>query len=295
MPCFRIACWSLLFTLLLTVRVGFSQTVTIAAAGDIACSSFDEVSADRCQMAATAGLVAGQHVDAVLALGDLQYPQGGSDDFATSYDKSWGRFKRITYPVPGNHEYYLYEAQGYYRYFGGQARPKHHGYYSFDLGAWHIIALNSNCFWVGGCSEDSEQIAWLRRDLKAHPSSCTLAFWHHPRFSSGAHGSDGAYQPFWSTLNKAGADLVLSAHDHLYERFAPQLGDGTLADEGMPQFVVGTGGKSFYERGERRPHSVALVQKRFGVLFLTLEPTAYRWLFRATNGEISDSGVGKCR
>lgn len=291
---FHGVCRTLFVTLLVPTGAVFGQTVTVAAAGDIACSPFDTVSAERCQMAATAELIASRHVDAVLALGDLQYPQGNSADFAASYEKSWGRFKEITYPVPGNHEYYLYQAQGYYRYFGGQARPKHHGYYSFDLGAWHVVALNSNCFWVGGCGEDSEQVAWLRRDLKAHPSRCTLAFWHHPRFSSGTHGSDDTYSAFWSTLNEAGADLVLSAHDHLYERFSPQLGDGTLSDEGIPQFVVGTGGKSFYEQGERRPNSLTLVQKRFGVLFLTLEPKAYRWSFRVTPGETIDAGVKQC-
>lgn len=280
---------------LLAFAAGFAQTVTVAAAGDIACGPNSEVGADHCQMAATADLVAGKGVAAVLALGDLQYPQGSYDDFLNAYDKSWGRFKAVTYPTPGNHEYYLYDAQGYYRYFGAAAHEPQHGYYSFDLGAWHVVALNSNCFWVGGCGADSDQVAWLRRDLEAHPSLCVLAFWHHPRFSSGPHGSDEAYQAFWDVLDAAGADVVLNGHDHLYERFAPKSADGAPDLEGIREFVVGTGGASTTGVEERQPNSEVVAEDTFGVLFLRLAPDGYSWSFESAAGAaFSDSGEGTC-
>lgn len=289
--------------LTLHLSLGHAQTVTVAAAGDVACSPTSAVEADRCQMAATADLIAEEDVTAVLALGDLQYPQGSSEDFANAYDKSWGRFKTIIYPVPGNHEYYLYDAQGYFRYFGEAAREAQNGYYSFDLGDWHLVALNSNCLSVGGCDADSAQVAWLKRDLEAHPSRCTLAYWHHPRFSSGTHGSDSSYEAFWEVLADAHVDIVLSAHDHLYERFSPQLADGTPDPQGIREFVVGTGGKSFYEVKKRQPNSEAVGIETFGVLFLNLAPTSYTWSFKpapfkAVPSEVervfTDRGTDEC-
>ncbi len=275
--------------------LGYAQPVTVAAAGDVACSPTSAVAADRCQMAATADLIARENVTAVLALGDLQYPQGNSDDFAKAYNESWGHFKRITYPVPGNHEYYLYDAQGYFRYFGEAARGAQ-GYYSFDLGDWHLIALNSNCLSVGGCDEASAQVAWLKRDLQAHPSRCTLAYWHHPRFSSGTHGSNSSYEVFWEVLADAHVDIVLSAHDHLYERFSPQSAEGAPDPEGIREFVVGTGGKSFYEVKKRQPNSEAVGVQTFGVLLLELAPTSYSWSFKAvTRGTFTDQGTDQCR
>lgn len=284
-----------LCVLLLACTTSHAQTVTVAAAGDIACGPTAEVDADHCQMAAAANLVAGRQVTAVLALGDLQYPQGSYDDFLNAYDKSWGRFKAITYPTPGNHEYYLYDAQGYYRYFGAAAHKAQQGYYSFDLGTWHIVALNSNCLWTGGCGADSEQVAWLRRDLRAHPNPCVLAFWHHPRFSSGPHGSDEAYQAFWEVLTDAGADVVLNGHDHLYERFAPQSANGTPDPEGVREFVVGTGGASTTGVDARQPNSEVVGENTFGVLFLTLAEDSYAWSFKSAAGTaFTDSGDGAC-
>ncbi len=285
-----------LVSVLLNFAPGYAETVRVAAAGDIACSSTDEVEADGCQMAATADLIASKDVSAVLALGDLQYPQGSYDDFASAYDKTWGRFKAITYPTPGNHEYYLYGAKGYFRYFGAAARDAQNGYYSFNLGAWHLIALNSNCLFVGGCDANSAQVAWLRRDLRAHPNRCTLAYWHHPRFSSGEHGSDDRYQAFWDALSSAGVDVVLNGHDHLYERFAPQLGDGTPHPRGVREFVVGTGGKSFYQVEARQPNSEVVGEHTFGVLFLKLAPGRYGWSFEPAAGQtFTDDGSSKCR
>ncbi len=285
----------LVLSMLLACTTGRAQTVTVAAAGDIACGPNSEVSADHCRMAATADLIAGKEIAAVLALGNLQYPQGSYDDFLNAYDKSWGRFKAVTYPTPGNHEYYLYDAQGYYRYFGAAAHKAQQGYYSFDLGAWHIVALNSNCLWAGGCGADSAQVAWLRRDLQAHLAACVLAFWHHPRFSSGPHGSDDAYQGFWDVLAAAGADVVLNGHDHLYERFAPQSADGTPDPKGVREFVVGTGGASTARVEDRQPNSEVVGENTFGVLFLTLAADGYAWSFKsAADAAFTDSGEGTC-
>lgn len=272
-----------------------AQTVTVAAAGDIACSQISDIDAEHCQMAATADLIAGRGVSAVLALGDLQYPQGSYSDFLNAYDQSWGRFKEITHPTPGNHEYYLYDAQGYYRYFGAKAHEARDSYYSFDLGAWHIVALNSNCFFVGGCDADSAQVAWLQRDLRAHPRECVLAYWHHPRFSSGRHGSDSTFQAFWNTLGSGGVDVVLNGHDHLYERFAPQLADGTPDSKGIREFVVGTGGASFYKTTSRQPNSEVVGENTFGVLLLTLAADGYTWSFESASGTaFTDAGSDTC-
>ncbi len=162
----------------------------------------------------------------MLILGDIQYEDGAYSKFLASYDPSWGRVKSITKPVPGNHEYRDRRAPRATT--GTSARRPAipaKGYYSFDLGGWHLVALNSNCSAVGGCGTGSPQEQWLRADLAAHPATCTLAFWHHPRFSSGLHGSDSTYTAFWQALYDANADVVLVGHDHDYERFAPQDGE----------------------------------------------------------------------
>ena len=200
--------------------------VRIAAAGDIACDPGSEFFAEgrgtgsTCRQLATSNTLVRGHYASVLTLGDTQYEDGAYEKFVASYDPSWGRVKSITKPAPGNHEYESSGATGYYGYFGRAAGDPRKGYYSFDVGRWHLIALNSNCSAVGGCGAGSPQEQWLRRDLAAHPAACTLAYWHHPRFSSGLHGSDSTYRAFWRALYDAGADVVLSGHDHDYERFA---------------------------------------------------------------------------
>jgi len=270
-------------------------TVTVAAAGDIACAADEPATPRSCQQAATAALIEAHRPDAVLAVGDLQYPKGSLEDFLTSYDRTWGAFKSITWPVPGNHEYYG-GGSGYFGYWGPRAGDPEKGYYSFDLGAWHILALNSECEAIGGCGADGPQIRWLRSDLAANPTRCALAYFHKPRFSSGPHGSNRAYEPLWRALQGGGVDVVLGGHDHDYERFALQDAQGLPdPDHGMRQFVVGTGGAPQYVVLWKRSNIEVLRARAFGALFLTLAPDSYSWTFRSIQGEaFSDSGATAC-
>jgi len=276
--------------------------VTIAAAGDIACDPGASAAArsrgfgDSCRDRATASLLGKGNYFAELVLGDEQYESGGLADFTAAYDSTWGRFKRTTYPVPGNHEYETSPAAGYFAYFGARAGVQSKGYYSFDVGGWHLVALNSNCGAIGGCSFSSSQGRWLRADLAAHPSACTLAYWHHPRFSSGPHRNDARLADFWRILYDGGADVVLAGHDHDYERFAPQT-PGAVGDpkRGIREFVVGTGGRSHYPFVTTRPNSQVRNSNTFGVLALTLRPNSYDWRFVPEPGKtFTDAGTAAC-
>jgi hypothetical protein len=196
--------------------------------------------------------------------------------------------------VPGNHEYETRDAAGYYAYFGPAAGPTR-SYYSFDVGAWHLIALNSNCSAVGGCSVGSPQVGGVRADLASHSALCVLAFWHHPRFSSGSYGTDTTYSAFWQALYDAEADVVLVGHDHDYERFAPQTPSGDLdLERGIREFVVGTGGKSQRPFSTILPNSQARNATTFGILELGLGASAYRWRYRPAVGSFTDSGATRC-
>ncbi|MFL5817812.1 MAG: metallophosphoesterase family protein [Conexibacter sp.] len=268
---------------------------TLVAAGDVACAPGEPRTRDACHQLDTAALIGRLDPDAVAVLGDLQYEAGSLADFRGSFDKTWGTFVDRMHPAVGNHEYGTPGAAGYFAYFGARAGRPDEGWYSYDLGRWHVVALNANCDIVG-CAAGSRQQRWLRADLAAHPRRCTLAYWHQPRFSSGLHGSDDAVAPLWRTLQRGGADVALSGHDHDYERFAPQTADGRLDREhGIVQFVVGTGGKSHYPillagRNSRAHASV------FGVLALTLGRGAYRWRFVAEPGAgFRDAGAARCR
>ncbi len=277
----------------------------VMAAGDIACDPRDphynngRGAAGHCQMYATSEAISSAHPDAVLALGDEQYEDGRLDAFRQSYDASWGRFRDSTHPVPGNHEDRV--RSGYYQYFGKVAGDPAKGYYSFDQGKWHIIALNSNCDEVG-CGAGSEQEKWLKQDLAAHAGQCTLAYWHIPRFSSGFHGDTAESHVFWIDLYAAGADIVLNGHDHDYERFAPQTPFGRRDDpKGIREFVVGTGGKnlrSFIRHAPWHSNSNSVVRQstEFGVLKLELYPTGYTWEFVSTEKppHFTDSGAATC-
>ncbi len=268
----------------------------VAAAGDIACEPTEAVSRDRCRQQATSELLT-PDLTAVLTLGDNQYENGTLDKYRRSYDPSWGRVKAITRPAPGNHEYSGRSAQGYFAYFGAAAGPPGRGWYSFDVGAWHLVSLNSNCAAAGGCAPGSPQHAWLVDDLAASRSRCTLAYWHHPRFSSGFHGENLATAPFWEALHGAGAEMVLNGHDHHYERFAPLAPDGTVDPQrGVRQFVVGTGGRSLYPAPFRLPGSEVRDTSTFGVLLLTLRPDGYEARFVPEAGKtFTDQVSGRCQ
>jgi hypothetical protein len=232
----------------------------------------------------------------VFTTGDNAYPDGTDENFADCYDPTWGRHKDRTRPSPGNHDYQISNAAGYFNYFGSAAGEIGKGYYSYDVGDWHIIALNSECSDIGGCEISSPQGQWLQADLAANPSTCTLAYWHKPRFSSGNHGGTTSVQPFWELLYDAEADVVLNGHDHTYERFAPQDPTG-IADpgRGIREFVVGTGGADLYSFGSPEPNSEVRENSAHGVLKLTLYPTRYQWEFIPIAGQtFTDSGSAAC-
>jgi len=234
----------------------------------------------------------------VFAVGDLAYPNGSDEDFAKCYQPTWGRFKDRTRPAPGNHEYHSDGASAYNRYFGAAAGDPERGYYSYDLGTWHILALNSECAHVGGCDAASPEGKWLKEDLAQHTAGCTLAYFHKPLFSSGgAHGNDPLMKPLWDALYHAGVDLVINGHDHNYERFAPQDPDGKADPKhGIREFVVGSGGKNSHRAvGPAEPNSEVRNGDTFGVLRLTLHARSYDWKFVPEAGKtFADSGTGAC-
>jgi acid phosphatase type 7 len=266
---------------------------TVAAAGDIACASTTPT-ATQCRQQATADLLS--DATAVLPLGDNQYDNGTLAEYQGSYALSWGRYFGKTFPVIGNHEYAVSaDATGYFDYFGSLAGPRPQGWYSYNLGAWHLIALNANCSKIGGCDSASPQYKWLQADLAANPTKCTLAYWHQPLFGTG--GGTSSVKPFWSLLYPAHADIVLNGHQHHYERFAPQTPSGTANAGGIREFVVGTGGKSHSGFGTTTPSATSQVRDSttFGVLKLTLHATSYDWRFVPEVGKtFTDSGSGSC-
>jgi hypothetical protein len=270
-----------------------SCAVRIAAAGDIACQPGQAVTGSQCRMEATSDLLFRRGLVAVVALGDNQYEDGALWRFWRSYAPTWGRVKKITHPVVGNHEYQTPGADGYFRYFGDAAGRR--GYYAVHLDEWQLIVLNSVCFAVGGCGTGSRQLRWLRTRLDQDASACTAAAWHHPRFSSGLHGNDSTFDGFWRALHADGAEMVLNGHDHHYERFAPQTPLRRMDREGgTREFVVGTGGRSLYPIRRVRPNSVVRRAGTFGVLVLTLHPDRYEWRFVGIGGRTLDSGSTPC-
>ena len=287
----------------------------IAAAGDIACDPADSKFnggagvSNGCRQLATSNLLVNSGLAAVLALGDNQYYCGSYSAFMGSYDLSWGRVKAITYPSVGNHEYLTHGgsspstgcdasntgAAGYYQYFGARAGNPSQGYYSFNVGAWHLISLNTQCSSAGGCGTSSPQGQWLAADLAAHPNQCTLAFFHIPLFSSGGRAASNA-NGFWQLLYAARADVILNGHDHIYERFAPQTPTGTLdAANGIREFIVGTGGANMTSLSTIVANSEVRNSSTFGVLDLTLRATGYDWNFVPEAGKtFTDAGSGTC-
>jgi hypothetical protein len=243
--------------------------ITVVAAGDIAANNGNQK--------ITADVVNLLHPDIVLTLGDNAYENGSLSDFNNYYKPSWGNFKSITAPAPGNHEYQTRDAAGYFNYFGDLAGPKGKGYYSFDLGTWHIISLNSERI-------NKEQTDWLAQDLKERKEKCILAYWHKPLFSSGEHGNDLSVKPFWDLLYSYGADLVLNGHDHDYERFAKQNPDGSKAEDGIREFVVGTGGSVERSFTHSVKNSEVTATSQYGVLELQLDNDSFDARFVPAKG-----------
>jgi acid phosphatase type 7 len=288
----------------------------IAAAGDIACDPLHKEfnggngTSVNCRQKYTSDLLVNGGYAAVLPLGDNQYYCGGYQAFMQSYDLSWGRVKDITHPVVGNHEYVKTadpigpstgcddanaNAAGYFNYFGAAAGDPGKGYYSYDIGDWHLIALNSNCGDVGDCSPTSPQGEWLLADLAAHSNMCTLAYWHIPFFSSGGRAENNS-RDLWQILYDHKVDVVLNGHDHIYERFLPQRPDGTVSlARGMRQFTVGTGGANHTPLETIAANSEVRNADTYGILKLTLHATSYDWEFVPEPGKtFTDSGTGYC-
>lgn len=280
----------------------------LGAAGDIACDPTSPYwsptgngkNPNNCREKQTSDILvslrqAGQ-LSAVADLGDDAYENGSYENFVTSYDPTWGRLKDITRPAVGNHEYLTKSAAGYYQYFAAAAGDPKKGYYSYDLGAWHIIVVNSNCSQVGGCSKGSPQETWLSSDLSQHAGQCTLAYWHHPLYSSGEHGNFTSMQTIWQDLYNYGTSIVLTGHSHDYERFAPQDANGKADPNGIREFVVGTGGKNHTGLYEQQPNSEVFNDKTYGILKLTLHSNSYDWQFMPEAGKtFTDSGTGTCQ
>jgi hypothetical protein len=283
----------------------------IAAAGDVACdpsnSSFNggNGSSSSCRMRYTSDLIVNGNYAGVIALGDNQYYCGGYSAYVQSYDLSWGRVKSITHPSVGNHEYLTSGgtgcdstntgAAGYFKYFGAAAGQQGQGYYSLDIGAWHLVALNSNCSSAGGCGTGSPQYNWLQADLAAHTTACTLAYWHIPLYSSGGRASSNM-RTLWQVLYDNNADLVLEGHDHTYERFAPQNATAGLdTARGLRSFIVGTGGANHTSFTTVAANSEVRDASTFGILAVTLHPTSYDWQFIPEAGKtFTDSGSTSC-
>ena len=266
-----------------------NERVVLVGAGDIADCR------DLSGAEATAKLL-DQIPGTVMAVGDLAYPDSTKENFQC-YDQTWGRQKARTRPAPGNHEFHSSAATPYFDYFGSAAGAPGDGFYSYGLGAWHIVVLNSECVDVGGCGAGSREEKWLRADLAAHPSYCTLAYWHKPLFSSGgAHGNDLEVTPLWQALYDAGADVVIGGHDHNYERFAPQNPQGEPdTARGIREFVVGTGGKNLRPFGPTKANSEVRNNEAFGVLKLTLRARGYDWQFISQAGKsFTDTGTADC-
>ncbi len=260
-----------------------SEAVTVLAVGDIGdCSSDGDE--------ATAALVAARSGLPILTLGDTVYPSGSAQDFAGCFAPSWGPFRDRMYPTPGNHEYLTSGASAYFDYFGDRAGTPGLGYYSFDVGSWHLVALNSERDVEAG----GRQLAWLRADLEANTQRCVLAYWHKPRFTAGQYRDLADGHEFWALLAGAGAEVVLNGHDHNYQRYRPMDARGEPSPGATREFVVGTGGRARYDL-QPDPRREAGTADAWGILELTLRPDGYDWRFLAAAGtNYEDSGSGGC-
>ncbi len=278
------------------------QPLKIVAVGDIACdptspkaNGLDPV---ECQDKKVRELVNSINPDKILILGDIAYDKGTTESFTNGFYKTWGDIKTKFLPAPGNHEYGTKNAAGYFNYFGSQAGEGLAGYYTTKIGDWSIYSLNSNCPETNDCSVNSTQINWLKSQLQNDTNKCQLAFWHHPQFSTSKHSVDPAQTnrlpSAWQLLQNSNAELVLNGHEHNYEKFAQQLLDGTKSDDGIREFVVGTGGRSLYQQVRQNANS-EYFYSGFGALELELYPSSYSWKFYNIDNKILDSGVGICK
>lgn len=285
--------WKVAYLLLfaLGMSVVSNRIDTVSAQSPVFVGAGDIADCGRTQDQATALLLDGI-AGTVFTAGDNVYPNGTTAEFNNCYHPTWGRHKARTRPSPGNHDYNSSGATPYYNYFGANAGPAGRGYYSYNLGAWHIISLNSEV----PAGPGSVQEQWLRTDLAANTAACTLAYWHRPLFSSGSgHGNDPSTQALFEALYEFGADVVITGHDHNYERFAPQDPDGQADPTGIREFVVGTGGAALRPIGTIQPNSEVRNATTYGVLKLTLHPTSYNWEFIPITGQtFRDSGGMPC-
>ena len=263
-------------------------TVVITGAGDIAMCGSDGARQ-------TSDLLINQP-GGIFTAGDNAYEDGTARQFADCYEPTWGRVKdRTILPAAGNHDWNTPGAAGYLGYFGTIAAPAGVTWYSRDLGAWHVVVLDSDCVQVGGCGLDSAQGRWLAADLAASSARCTLAIWHHPRFTSAERGNNDQVGPFWDLLQRDGAELVVNGHEHDYERFAPQDPSGRQERPGgIREIVVGTGGAELTGFPRTAANSEFRMAGTYGVLRLTLHPANYDWEFLPVTGEIADSGSTLC-
>jgi 3',5'-cyclic AMP phosphodiesterase CpdA len=225
----------------------------------------------------------------LLLVGDLAYPHGAQRDYEHCFDPTWGAFRPRWHAVPGNHDYLTPNAAGYFNYFGDAAGADRSGYYSLTLGNWQVLMLDSNI----PAQRGSAQWEFVRRELDLQPARCTLALWHHPLFSSGVNGPHPFMRDMYGLLEAGGVEIVVNGHDHVYERFAKQTADGRPSDRGPRQFIVGTGGAELYRFATAAPNSEARAVQ-YGVLHLSLQPSAYRWQFVLTAGGLADSGMDAC-
>lgn len=265
------------------------ESIQLIGAGDIAyCGPADlgdEATADILERFPSA---------VVFTAGDNVSGEGRLVEYKNCFGPTWGRFLEHLHPSPGNHDFMANTGAAYYEYFGGAAGQPGQGYYSYDLGDWHIVSLNSNCDAIA-CGPNSAQAAWLRKDLAANEKQCKLLYWHHPRYSSGISGNYGPVSFFWRIALEHGADVVISGHDHGYERFAPQDGDGNADPDGIRQFVVGTGGSELRDFGQIKPNSEIRDNSTYGLILFKLYPGKYEWEFiPVEGGSFSDRGAGQC-
>ena len=269
------------------------EPVVMAGAGDISDCGND---GDTITAGLIDGVIAENAGTIVFTAGDNVYSDGTAEEFGSCYAETWGRFKDRTRPSPGNHDYNTSDASGYFGYFGEAAGTQGQGYYAYEAGDWQVLALNSNCDEIGGCEEGSPQELWLREELTSSDAQCTLAYWHHPLFSSGDHGGDSSVQPLFQALYDDGAELVINGHDHNYERFAPQDAEGTHDPvSGVREFVAGTGGTGNRSIDVIAANSESRFTDAFGVLALSLYSDGYEWEFVSEDGSgFNDVGIEAC-